>query len=106
MNEKQSTPARSRLSAVSQKYDVDGDGRLDDVEQAMRDMDTSGRGYMSNEKVHDLMTKLLAAQKELFTMKKIVIGWVIVDVIVVWTDVGFFQWCIEWVYFLQRKESW
>ncbi len=74
MNEKQSTPARSRLSAVSQKYDVDGDGRLDDVEQAMRDMDTSGRGYMSNKKVHDLMTKLLAAQKELFTMKKIVIG--------------------------------
>lgn len=74
MNKKAATAERNRLSAVSKKYDIDGDGHLNDVEQAMRDMDESGRGFVSNEKVHGIMKDLLAAQKELFTMKKIISG--------------------------------
>jgi Ca2+-binding EF-hand superfamily protein len=45
----------SRLSDVGKLYDVNGDGKLDEAEQAMRDMDETGRGYLTNEKVYELM---------------------------------------------------
>ncbi len=69
-----SSNVKSRLSAVSKMYDIDGDGTLDEAEQAMRDMDKTGRGYLTNEKIHDLMTEHLDTQRELFKVKKIVIG--------------------------------
>jgi hypothetical protein len=40
------------LSVTSMMYDVDDDGKLDEDEQAMRDMDTDNRGYLTNEKVY------------------------------------------------------
>jgi hypothetical protein len=42
----------SRLSAL---YDVNGDGVLNEAERALKNMDTSGRGYLTNEKVYGLM---------------------------------------------------
>lgn len=69
-----SSNVKSRLSTVSRMYDIDGDGKLDEAEQAMRDMDKTGRGYLTNEKIHDLMTEHLDTQRELFKVKKIVIG--------------------------------
>lgn len=43
------------LSDVGKMYDIDGDGKLDEAEQAMRDMDKTGRGYLTNDKVYELM---------------------------------------------------
>ena len=54
--------------------DIDGDGQLDEAELAMRRMDTSGRGYLTNEKVLGLMTEQLAQQRQLFKLKKVIIG--------------------------------
>jgi len=65
---------RRRLSIVSQQYDIDGDGVLDEAELAMRNLDKSGRGFLTNEKVYALMTEQLAMQSKIFQFKKIIIG--------------------------------
>jgi len=62
------------LSFISRKYDIDGDGQLDDAELAMRDLDKSGRGFLTNEEVYALMVKQLAMQSKVFQFKKIIIG--------------------------------
>ncbi|KAL3785303.1 hypothetical protein ACHAW5_008335 [Stephanodiscus triporus] len=66
--------AATRLSMVSKQYDIDGDGVLDPAELAMRKLDTSGRGFLTNEKVYALMQEQLAMQKSMFQMKKIIAG--------------------------------
>mmetsp|Transcript_11071 Transcript_11071/g.21141 ORF Transcript_11071/g.21141 Transcript_11071/m.21141 type:complete len:405 (-) Transcript_11071:23-1237(-) len=68
------TKPNNRLSVISQKYDIDGDGKLDAAEQAMRDMDQSGRGFLTNEKVYEVVQQQMAMQKQMFNMKKILIG--------------------------------
>jgi hypothetical protein len=65
-------PSR-RLSLTSMKYDVDGDGKLDAAEQAMRDMDKEGLGYLSNDKVHTIFQEQLRMQKQLLLAKRIII---------------------------------
>jgi hypothetical protein len=45
------------MSRLSQAYDLNGDGVLDAAERAMKDMDTTGRGYLTNEKVYQLMNE-------------------------------------------------
>ena len=40
----------------------------------VRNMDKSGRGYLSNETVYKLMQEQLQMQKSLFQMKKIIAG--------------------------------
>ena len=67
-------PAKSRLSTVSKKYDIHGSGNLDGVEQAMRDMDTTNKGYISNEKIYDLMQDHIKVKEQVFTFKKIVMA--------------------------------
>jgi len=62
------------LSVKSKMYDIDGDGVLDEAEKAMRDMDESGRGFISNEKVYEMMKGHLETQRDLFKLKKVVIA--------------------------------
>lgn len=50
-----SIQASMALSSVGKMYDIDGDGKLDEAEQAMRDLDKTGRGYLTNDKVYELM---------------------------------------------------
>ena len=57
---------KQRLSTVSKMYDIRGDGELDEAELAMRHMDTSGRGYLTNEKVYQLMQDHVQTQRKLF----------------------------------------
>ena len=87
-----SAPARSagdkRLSTVSKMYDIDGDGKLDEAELAMRNMDKSGRGYLSNETVYKLMQEQLQMQKSLFQMKKIIVGLLVFVVILALSNLG------------------
>ena len=68
------TPAKSRLSTVSKKYDIHGSGNLDGVQQAMRDMDTTNKGYISNEKIYDLMQDHIKVKEQVFTFKKIIMA--------------------------------
>ena len=52
-------------------YDIDGDGKLDAAEMAMRDMDKSNRGYLTNETVYKLVQEQMETQKQLFRVKKV-----------------------------------
>lgn len=69
------------LSDLSAKYDINGDGELDEAEQAMRNMDQTGRGYLTNDKVYGLMQEHLEMQKGMFKLKK-VIGFLVVLVLI------------------------
>ncbi|KAL3827651.1 hypothetical protein ACHAXA_000524 [Cyclostephanos tholiformis] len=60
-----------KLSTFSKKYDVNGDGTLDAAEMAMRDMDDSMRGYLTNEKVYAMMQEHLQTQNRLFRVRRI-----------------------------------
>lgn len=62
-----------RLSAVSKKYDIDGDGKLDETEQAMRDMDKEGLGYLTNDKVYSIFQQQIKMQKQLLIAKRLLI---------------------------------
>jgi len=63
-----------KMSARTKMYDVNGDGFLDETEKAMYDMDKSGKGFISNDKVYELMKGHVETQKELFRFKKVVIA--------------------------------
>jgi hypothetical protein len=63
----------THLSFVSKKYDVDGDGKLDAAEQAMRDMDKEGYGYLTNDKVYTIFQEQLHMQKQLLYAKRTII---------------------------------
>ena len=60
-----------RLSTFSKNYDVNNDGELDKVELAMKDMDTTERGYLTNDKVYGLMQEQLRTQQQLFRSKRV-----------------------------------
>jgi hypothetical protein len=62
--------AKSTMSLTSKMYDVDGDGKLDETEKAMREMDTENRGYLTNEKVYKIMLEQMQLQQEVFGLKR------------------------------------
>ena len=66
--------SNKRLSAISKKYDIDGDGVLDEAEMRMRMMDGTGRGFLTNDKVYELMQEQIADQKKMFRQKRIILG--------------------------------
>jgi hypothetical protein len=66
------------LSITSRKYDVDGDGKLDEAEQTMRDMDTDNVGYLTNEKVYKIMLEQMKLQKEVFSLKRMALVFVVI----------------------------
>lgn len=70
---KTSSDLYKRLSTISRMYDVDGDGQLNDAEMAIRCMDQSNRGYLTNDKVCALMIEQLETQKQLFKVKRIML---------------------------------
>ena len=66
--------SRASLSASAKQWDLDGDGELDDAEMALRALDQSGKGTLSKEQMYKLMNSNLETQRELFKVKKIVMG--------------------------------
>jgi hypothetical protein len=52
-----------RLTEVSQKYDRNGKGYLDDTELALRRLDTQGNGFLDIDKVYIIMESLQKEQK-------------------------------------------
>lgn len=65
-------PKLRKLSTVSKMFDVDNDGKLDDAELAMRKLDKSNRGYLTNEKVYEMMKSNIETQNQLFKTRRIV----------------------------------
>lgn len=80
--------AARKLSSISKMYDIDGDGQLDEAELAMRAMDTSGRGYLTNEKVFGLMQDQMEQQRQLFKFKKIMIGLAVMVFLLTLSNLG------------------
>lgn len=79
---------RARLSMVSRQYDVDGDGVLDEAEQAMRNLDKSGRGFLKTDEVYSMMNDHLKMQKDMFKMKKVISGLVAFTVLLAISNLG------------------
>jgi hypothetical protein len=77
-----------KLSTVSKMYDIDGDGKLDAAEMAMRDMDKSNRGYLSNETVYKLMKEQMETQKQLFRVLRVMFVLLALVVILALANLG------------------
>ena len=71
---------------------------IDEAELAMRNLDKSGRGFLTNDKVFALMTQQMEQQKQLFRFKKIMIGYVSLYMMFC-----IFQIYIVWVYILDQS---
>lgn len=80
--------AQSELSRVSLMYDINGDGKLDEAERAMRELDTTGRGYLTNEKVYDIMNEHIKMQRDLFRFKRVVFGLTVFVVLLALSNLG------------------
>lgn len=78
----------TRLSAVSKKYDVNNDGKLDEAEQAMRDLDTEGRGYLTNKEVHSVFQEQLLLQKQLLFARRLLIFFAALLIILAVANIG------------------
>ena len=61
---------------------------MDEAELAMRHMDTSGRGYLTNDKVYQLMQDHVQTQRKLFQFKRIIIGLAVLVVILALSNLG------------------
>lgn len=79
---------RSKLSNVGEKYDINGDGKLDEAEQQLRNMDKSGRGYLTNEKVYTLMQDHIETQNQLLKTRKVMFALLALVVILALSNLG------------------
>jgi len=65
---------KNRLTKISALYDLDGDGCLDEVEQAMRDRDIDNDGDLSPEEIYELVKDQLAIRKRRGQARLLVAG--------------------------------
>mmetsp|Transcript_31078 Transcript_31078/g.50754 ORF Transcript_31078/g.50754 Transcript_31078/m.50754 type:complete len:609 (-) Transcript_31078:196-2022(-) len=79
---------KSQLSIVSEKYDLDGDGVLDEVEQAMRDRDKDGDGQLDNAEVYRIVQDQLQSQQDVHLYKKVAAGLVCLLAILSLSNLG------------------
>jgi hypothetical protein len=81
-------PLSASLSKSAKAWDLDGDGELDETELALKTMDKSHIGTLTKDQMYDLMTDNLKTQRELFKVKKVVIGLVIFTFILALSNLG------------------
>ena len=62
------------LTKSEKAWDLDGDGELDEAELALKALDKSHRGTLTKDEMYKLMQENLSSQRELFKMKKVVMG--------------------------------
>ncbi|EJK74280.1 hypothetical protein THAOC_04051 [Thalassiosira oceanica] len=77
-----------KLSKIGALYDIDGDGKLDKEEQAMRDMDKSGRGFLTNDKVYTLMQEHFAMERKFMRSKRVIFGLVALVILLCLSNLG------------------
>ena len=63
-------------------------GYLDENEQKLRDMDTSNRGFLTNDKVYALLEEQVKLQKTLVTQRKLLVGLCAFAVILALANMG------------------
>lgn len=78
----------SSLTKSSRAWDLDGDGQLDEAELALKNMDSKNTGELSKDEMYKLMTENLHKQKELFKMKKVVMGLVGITCVLALANLG------------------
>ena len=63
-------------------------GYLDENEQKLREMDTSNRGFLTNDKVYALLEEQVKLQKTLVTQRKLLVGLCAFAVILALANMG------------------
>ncbi|KAL7534935.1 hypothetical protein ACHAXR_007449 [Thalassiosira sp. AJA248-18] len=89
----QSTPTTNnkrkvKLTEISKMYDLDGDGVLNAVEQAMRDRDRDGDGQLDNAEVYRIVQDQLQSQSDVKTYRKVALGLVCLVAILALSNFG------------------
>ena len=68
------TPQPPQMSVISQAYDRTGKGYLDETEKAMRKLDESGKGHLSNDAVYEILLESTKQTKRLATQRYLLIA--------------------------------
>jgi len=76
------------LDSYARKYDVDGDGVLDDVEIAMMKRDKEGRGHLTNEDIYNIVADQLNAKHDVNNLRKAIAGLVCFVFILALSNLG------------------
>lgn len=59
---------------LAKKYDVDGDGFLDEAELAMMQRDKNGDGELSNDEIYQIVAGQLSAKRDVKSLRKVIGG--------------------------------
>jgi len=79
---------KRNLTKISNKYDLDGDGILDEAEQAMRDHDTEDRGFLTNDEIYSIVKEQLRAQRRAGHMKRLIVALIAFVVLLALANLG------------------
>lgn len=79
---------KSALTQSSRAWDLDGDGKLDEAELALKAMDVNKTGEIAKPDLHKLMAENLNTQRELHKMKKVVFGLVGITCVLAIANMG------------------
>ena len=71
---KMNSPDRRSLSKVSKMYDRDNKGYLDEQEQKMRALDTTGAGHLTNQQVYDILRESSEQNRKVATQRHLIIA--------------------------------
>ncbi|KAL7470021.1 hypothetical protein ACHAXS_010267 [Conticribra weissflogii] len=76
------------LDSYARKYDIDGDGVLDDVEIAMMNCDREGRGHLTNEDIYNIVADQLNAKHDVNKLRKAIAGLVFFVFVLALSNLG------------------
>ncbi|KAL3804872.1 hypothetical protein HJC23_006644 [Cyclotella cryptica] len=85
---KQRHHANRKLSDISKAYDLDGDGVLNETEQAMRDMDIENKGHLTKEQVYQIVKEQLETKYEVTQYKKVTLALIAFMVLLALSNFG------------------
>lgn len=71
---KMSSPDQRSLSKVSKMYDRAGKGYLDENEQKMRALDTTGAGHLTNQQVYDILRESSEQNRRVATQRHLIMA--------------------------------
>ena len=77
-----------RCPSVILSSNSNNKGYLDENEQKMREMDTSNRGFLTNDKVYSMLEEQIKLQKTLVTQRKLIIGLCVFAVVLALANMG------------------
>ena len=66
--------SKTIFSSFQKAYDLDGDGKMDAIEQVMMKYDTDGNGEFSNEEVFHIIHDHFEAERKVARFRRMVVG--------------------------------